>query len=141
NSQDLNTLIENETTDSKMTNSQEIFHAREYKNEYQCCYNEKTIPKKFSVANNMDPDEILKELKDLTNIKEMLIAQVFPIISVYNLHGGQYAYREHIINFSQDLQEFVTCLPCDSASLDVLVVRHSSTNGTAFRDFNDYRKK
>ena len=36
-------------------------------------HTEKNIPKKFSANNNMDPDEILNELKGLTKIKEMLI--------------------------------------------------------------------
>ncbi|RIB01053.1 hypothetical protein C2G38_2232031 [Gigaspora rosea] len=79
-------------------------------NECRRCYNKKTISKKFLVANNMDPGEVPEELKDLTNIEKMLIAQ--------------------------DLQEFVTRLPRNPALLDVLVVRRSSTNGTVFRDFN-----
>ncbi len=72
----------------------------------------------------MDPDEVLVELQGLTNIEEMLIAQIFPIVSVYYLRGGQYAYHSNIINFSQDVLEFVIRLPRNPSSLDVLVVCH-----------------
>ncbi|CAG8797158.1 40598_t:CDS:2, partial [Gigaspora margarita] len=80
-------------------------------------------------------------LKSLTNIEEMLIAQVFPIISVFILHGGQYAYSGNIINFLQDLQEFVTQLPCNPSTLDFLIVWQHSTNRSNFCDFNVYREK
>jgi hypothetical protein len=53
------------------------------------CYTEKTEPKKFSAENNMDPGEIPNELKGLTEIEEMLIAQVFSVMTVYRLRGGQ----------------------------------------------------
>ncbi|RGB26705.1 hypothetical protein C1646_770097 [Rhizophagus diaphanus] len=48
----------------------------------------------------MDPGEVSQELQDLTDIEEMLITQVFPIVSMYNLPGRQYVYRGNIINFS-----------------------------------------
>ncbi|CAG8581859.1 15995_t:CDS:2, partial [Gigaspora rosea] len=96
---------------------------------------------KFSVDNNMDPGEVPQELKGLTNVEKMLIAQVFPIISVFNLRGGQYAYHRNIINFPQDLQEFVTRLPSNPSTLDFLIVWRYNTNGSNFRDFNVRRKK
>jgi hypothetical protein len=61
------------------------------------CYNDKTDPKKFSTENNMNPGDLPKELQGLTEIEEMLIAQIFPIISVYCLRGGQYSYRGNVI--------------------------------------------
>jgi hypothetical protein len=67
--------------------------------------------KKFSAANNMNPSEVPEELQGLTEIEEMLIAQIFPIVTVYCLHGGQYAYRGNVINFPQDVLEFATRLP------------------------------
>lgn len=71
----------------------------------------------------------------------MLIAQVFPIVSVYNLSGGQYAYCGNIINFPQDVQEFMTQLPRDPLSLDLLIVRCYNENGSNFRDFHVRREK
>ncbi|CAG8503559.1 10031_t:CDS:2, partial [Racocetra fulgida] len=84
-------------------------------------YDEKTLPKKFSYDNNMDPGEVSEELQGLTEIEEMLIAQVFPIMVIYRLREGQHGYRGIIINFSQDVEEF--------------------TNATAFRDFRVRRDK
>ncbi len=66
----------------------------------------------------------------------MLIAQIFPVISVYSLCEGQYAYRGNIINFPQDVHEFTTRLPCNPSLLDILIVRHQSASGLTFRDFN-----
>ena len=62
--------------------------------------------KKFSAQNNMNLSKISKELQDLTKIEEMLIAQVFTVVSVYRHRGGQHEYCENVINFSQDIQEF-----------------------------------
>ncbi|CAG8509590.1 4776_t:CDS:10, partial [Scutellospora calospora] len=82
------------------------------------CYSKKTLLKKFSVDNNIDPGEVPEELQNLTDIEEMLIAQVFP-----------------------NVQEFTTRLPRHLSSLDVLVVRHLSANSGLFRDFNVRRDK
>ena len=48
----------------------------------------------------MDPGEIPDELQDLTEVEEMLIAQVFPVMSIYRLREGQYRYCGNVINFS-----------------------------------------
>jgi hypothetical protein len=106
------------------------------------CYNEKNTPKKFSAENNMDPGEVPEELKTLTEIEEMLIAQVFTVIMVYRLRGGQNGYRGNVINFHQDIQEFTNRLPRSPSSLDILVVRRESANDpSAFRDFTVRRGK
>ena len=44
------------------------------KGECQRCHAEKASPKKFSAGNDMDPGEVPDELRDLTEIEEMLIA-------------------------------------------------------------------
>ena len=88
------------------------------------CYIEKNEVKKFS----LDPGE---ELRGLTQIEEMLIAQIFPIVSIYCLYDGQYAYHGNMINFPQDVLEFATRLPHCPSSLD-----RCSSDGRVFRDFN-----
>ncbi|RGB30961.1 hypothetical protein C1646_764669 [Rhizophagus diaphanus] len=85
----------------------------------------------------MDPGKVPQELQDLTDIEEMLIAQVFPIVSVYNLSGGQYAYHGNIINFSQDIQEFVMRLSRNPSTLDLVIIRCYTENRSNFRDFHD----
>ena len=89
----------------------------------------------------MDPGEVPEELQGLTEIEEMLIARIFPIVSVYCLRGGQYAYRGNVINFPQDVMEFASHLPRNPSSLDVLVVQRQSANGQAFQNFNVRRTK
>ena len=54
---------------------------------------------------------------------------------VYTLPGGQHAYRGNIINFPQDVQEFAARLPRDPSSLDLLIVRRYSEDGSNFWDF------
>ncbi|CAG8545031.1 17208_t:CDS:2, partial [Gigaspora rosea] len=135
NSQDPNTLIENEATDSeecetRLAHKCTLYHqnkARETEVQRKTDEQQRnrnlqnasnmrkrratSIPKSPQTASNINEEgEVPEELKDLTNIEKMLIAQ--------------------------DLQEFVTRLPRNPALLDVLVVRRSSTNGTVFRDFN-----
>ena len=106
------------------------------------CYNEKEYPKKFSAENNMDPGDVPEELQGLSEIEEMLIARVFPVMSVYRLRGGQYGYRGNVINFPQDVEEFATHLPRHPSSLNVLIVRRQSANNSAiFRDFKVRRDK
>jgi len=49
------------------------------------CHMEKKTPKKFSAENNMDPGDVSEELNGLMEIEEMLIVQVFTVMSVYRL--------------------------------------------------------
>ncbi|CAG8756726.1 21775_t:CDS:2, partial [Rhizophagus irregularis] len=84
-----------------------------------------SIPKKFSKDNNMDPGKVPDKLRDLTEIEKMLVAQVFPVMSVYRLCG-----------------EFASKLPRHPSLLDMLVIRHQSvSNAEAFRDFKVRRDK
>ncbi|PKK65022.1 hypothetical protein RhiirC2_715855 [Rhizophagus irregularis] len=100
------------------------------------------MPKKFSEGNNMHPGEVPDELKGLSEIEEMLISQVFTVMTVYRLRSGQNGYRGHVINFPQDIQGFTKRLLQDPSSLDVLVAqRQSSNNPTVFRDFTVRRRK
>jgi len=46
---------------------------------------EKMNPKKFFKENNMDPGVVPEELKGLTEIEEILIAQVFTVMILYQL--------------------------------------------------------
>ncbi|CAG8781204.1 20774_t:CDS:2, partial [Gigaspora margarita] len=47
-------------------------------------------------------------LQGLTEIEEMLITQVFTIVSVYNLRGGQYAYHRSAFRDFQVCQDKVS---------------------------------
>ncbi|GBC48157.2 uncharacterized protein LOC105316640 [Rhizophagus irregularis DAOM 181602=DAOM 197198] len=99
---------------------------KKFYNKRECrrCHKEKQ-PKKFSKDNNMDPGKVPDKLRDLTEIEKMLVAQVFPVMSVYRLCG-----------------EFASKLPRHPSLLDMLVIRHQSvSNAEAFRDFKVRRDK
>ena len=49
---------------------------------------------------------ILTCTQDLTQVEEMLISAVLPIMSLYKLPHGQYAYSGHVINLPQDVASF-----------------------------------
>ena len=49
-------------------------------------------------------------LQGLTQVKEMLISAVMPIICIYRLPHGQYSYSGHVINLHQDVLSFASTL-------------------------------
>ena len=53
----------------------------------------------------------------------MLISAILPILSLYTLPHGQYAYSGHVINLPQDVTSFANSLPRLSNKLDIIVVR------------------
>lgn len=63
-----------------------------------------------------------EELQNLTQIEELLIARVFPVISVFTKPGGQRAYRGHCINFPQEVQQLFYALPRYPKELPVIIV-------------------
>ena len=67
------------------------------------CHAEKKLSKKFSAKNNINSGNVLEELKGLTEVEEILIVQVFTVMSVYWLQEGQNGYKENVINFPQNI--------------------------------------
>jgi hypothetical protein len=59
----------------------------------------------------MDPGEQPHVLRVLTQVEEMLIAQVNPILQVTHAHGGKYKYSGHTISFPQDISMIAKNLP------------------------------
>ena len=66
-------------------------------------------------------------LSVLTQVEEMLIARVNPILQVTHAHGGQYKYSGHTISFPQDIISIVKTLPRQIQDLDILIVRRKGT--------------
>lgn len=65
----------------------------------------------------MIPSPVPKELQDLTQFKEMLIARAFPVMHVYTKpRGGQRAYKGHVITLPQDVQQLADVLPGPSCN-------------------------
>jgi len=90
--------------------------------------------KKFSSPSGMTPSQVPNGLQGLTRLEEMLIARVFPVISVYTKPGGQKAYKGHCINFSQVIQELANSLPRYPTELPVMVVSVIGKDNT-YKDF------
>ena len=68
------------------------------------CKRDNVSPPKFSVGNSMIPAELPKELEELTQTEEMLIARAFPVMNVYcKPRGGQRAYKGHVVTFPSNL--------------------------------------
>ena len=78
----------------------------------------------------MDPGLVHQQLQGLTQVEEMLIARVCPIMSMYRKHGGQRGYRGHVLNLPQDIQSFLNRLPSQASDLPILVVRRHGVDNT-----------
>ena len=108
----------------------------------QCtrCSRDKKEPKLYSIDNGMDPGVVPQELQGLTQVEEMLISSVMPIMSLYHLPHGQFGYSGHIINLPQDITTFTNTLPRSPSQLDVLLVRRQGAAGS-HKDFRVRRSR
>ena len=104
------------------------------------CSRDKQEPKLYSAANNMDPGSVPLALQGLTQVEEMLISPVMPIMSVYQHPLGQYGYSGHVINLLQDVASVVCSLPRMPSQLDVAVVQKEGTAGS-HKDFRVRRSR
>ena len=52
--------------------------------------------KRFSSDNSMDPGPLPQQLQGLTQVEEMLISAVMPVMCLYRLPLGQYGYSGHV---------------------------------------------
>ena len=71
----------------------------------------------------------------LTQVEEMLISAVMPIMSIYHLPHGQYGYSGHVINLPQDTLSFAASLPRLASDLDMIIVRKEGAN----QSYHDFR--
>lgn len=55
--------------------------------------------------------QIPPQLRNLTQLEEMMIAKVHPIIMIYIVRGGQRKTKNHVINFPQNVTRFANTLP------------------------------
>ncbi|XP_028419285.1 uncharacterized protein LOC114545138 [Dendronephthya gigantea] len=104
------------------------------------CQRDKKSPKNFSTGNDMDPGTVPEQLRGLTQVEEMLISRVCPIMQVYRKHGGQRGYKGHVLNLPQDIQSFLNRLPAQVADLPVMIVRRQGADET-HKDFTVRRHK
>ena len=94
------------------------------------CSHDKQNPKRFSKENNMIPSSVPKELQELTQTEEMLIARALPLMRVYVKPGGQRGYSGHCINLLQDISELAETLTRYPKNVPYLVVSMKGKGGT-----------
>ena len=78
-------------------------------------------------------------MQGLSQVEEMLISAVMPIMSLHKLPHGQYGYTGHVVNLPQDVASFARSLPRLPSNLNVLVIRKEGANNT-HRDFQVRRQ-
>ena len=98
------------------------------------CFRDKHKVKLYSCANNMHPDPVPPELQGLSQVEEMLISAVMPMMALYRLPYGQYGYSGHVLNLPQDVSSTATSLPHLPSELDIVIVRREGSSGS-HRDF------
>ncbi len=77
---------------------------------------------------------------DLTQVEEMLISRVCPIMRVYRKHGGPRGCEGHVLNLLQDVQSFFNWLPSQVADLPFMVVQRYHADNT-HKDFTVHQHR
>lgn len=62
-------------------------------------------------------------MQGLTEVEEMLVSAIMPLMSIYRLPLGQYGYSGHIINLPQNVVSFAHSLPRLPSEVDILIVQ------------------
>jgi hypothetical protein len=62
-------------------------------------------------------------LHGLTDIEEMLIARIKPVMHVRYTTGRQLSYKDHIINLPQDIADVAQRLPRIPQDLEIVIIR------------------
>lgn len=70
----------------------------------------------------------------------MLIARIYPLMTVYTVRGGQRKGSKHVINFPQNVSRLATALPQIPMDLP-LIVRRTNLNDDKHYDFRVRRNK
>lgn len=74
-------------------------------------------------------------------MEELLIARVVPIMQVRYTKGGQLRYKDHIVNFPQDISVIASSLPRLPEDVDMVVIRCESAELDNHIDFIVRREK
>ncbi|KAJ6473604.1 hypothetical protein C8R47DRAFT_716414 [Mycena vitilis] len=80
-------------------------------------------------------------LKNLTDMEEMLIARVKPVMQVRWTRGRQLCYKDHIINFKQDVSDIANKLPRLPEDVDMVIIRRDGAEMDQHIDFMVRREK
>lgn len=78
---------------------------------------------RFSIENNMDPGSQPLELANLSQVEEILITRVSPILQVTHAIGGKYKYKGNTISFSQNIEHVYQSIPCPIKDFPIIIVQ------------------
>src|SRR5271169_1262429 len=70
----------------------------------------------------------------------MLIARIYPLMTVYTVRGGQRKGSKHVINFLQNVSRLATTLPQKPEDIPLIVRRANQTEDKHY-DFRVRRGK
>ena len=104
------------------------------------CSRDKHQPKLYSHENYMNPGPMPAELQDFTQVEELLISAVMPMIILYRLPRGQLGYSGHIVNLPQDVSSFASSLPRLPSELDFVLVCREGAGGS-HKDFRVHQSR
>ncbi len=79
--------------------------------------------------NQLDPN-IQNDLEQMTQIEEMLISPIAPMMSVHRLPNGQLLNNGYCATFAQDLKPILTQLPRLPEDVDILVIQKKNKDNT-----------
>ena len=80
----------------------------------------------------MDPRSQPHVLTNLTQVEEMLIVHVSPILQVTHTTGGQYKYKGHTTCFPQHVEEVSKLFPHAIDKLPIIIVHRQDQCGTCY---------
>ncbi|XP_057862036.2 uncharacterized protein LOC131070491 [Cryptomeria japonica] len=95
------------------------------------CKQERGINRLLAI-NNMDLGPQPPELACLTQVEEMLIARVNPILQVTHAIGSQFKYKGHTISFPRYIEKIAENLPHSITSLPIIIVRRKDQHGMSY---------
>ena len=76
------------------------------------------------------PLQIQKDFEEMTQIEEMLISPIVPIMSVYRLSGGQLVNSGYCASFAQDVQPICDTLPKLASEISLIVIQKKNKENT-----------
>lgn len=77
----------------------------------------------YSHKNNLDFGDVPSHLPPLSQIEEILIAQVHVHVQIFQHRSQQYKYRGHVVNFLRNTGSVYSQLPLLPPDLDVIILR------------------
>ena len=74
----------------------------------------------------------------LSQVEEMLVSGIMPIMSIYQLPLRQYGYKGHVINLPQDVTSFACTFPKLLSKLEMSVRTQQDQSHRDFRHYNNH---